>query len=67
MTDLRWTIDLTMRLHHETDRAVLVSDDGEEKHAVWLPKSQIEYEKAKSPGHVVVTLPEWLATDKGLV
>ena len=59
-------IDLTLRLHHETDKAVLVSDDGDEKKAVWLPLSQIEIER-KRGGVVVVTAPEWLATDKGLV
>lgn len=58
--------DLTLRLHHETPQAILVSDDGVEKNAVWLPKSQIEYEE-KRGGIVVVTAPEWLPTDKGLV
>lgn len=63
-------VDLTMRLHHETDKAVLVSDDGEEKNAIWLPKSQIEIAPVPGTGgagHVLVTLPEWLATSKGLV
>lgn len=66
--------DLTMQLHHETDRAVLVSDDGEREHAVWLPKSRIEMERCAEwagakPGCaiVVVTLPERLAIEKGLL
>lgn len=59
-------IDLTMQLHHETPKALLVSDDGDKDKAVWLPLSQIEIER-KSDGIVIVTLPEWLATDKGLV
>lgn len=59
-------VDLTMRLHHETAKAVLVSDDGDKAHAVWLPLSQVEIEH-KPKGIVVVTLPEWMATDKGLV
>jgi len=59
-------IDLTVKMHAETKLAILVSDDGVEKNAVWLPKSQIEYAETKK-GVVEVTLPEWLATDKGLV
>jgi hypothetical protein len=59
-------VDLTMKLHAETAAAIRVSDDGDDKHAVWLPKSQVEFETVK-PGYVEVTLPEWLAIDKGLV
>ncbi len=59
-------IDLTMQLHAETERAVRVSDDGDDKKAVWLPLSQVEvFRKAK--GIVVVTMPEWLAIQRGLV
>lgn len=60
------SIDLTLRLHHETPQAILVSDDGEEKHAVWLPKSQIEWQETK-PGYVEAVVPEWLAADKRLI
>ncbi len=63
-------VDLLLFEHHRTAAAVLVSDDGEEKSAVWLPLSQVEIEaKPGRPGgrEVLVTLPQWLATDKGLV
>lgn len=59
-------IDLTMKKHALTAKAILVSDDGDEKKAKWLPLSQVEVEE-KSQGIVVVTLPEWLAIEKGLV
>jgi hypothetical protein len=59
-------IDLSVQLHHETDKAILVSDDGDKDKAVWLPFSQIEIERCKG-GIATVTLPEWLATEKGLV
>lgn len=59
-------IDLTMQLHHETEKAVLVSDDGVRANAMWLPKNTVEVE-AKEGGVVIVTLPEWLAFAKGLV
>ena len=65
-------VDLTVCLHHETKPgnaevgALLVSDDGDKSQAVWLPKSQVAVEPA-SGGAIVVTLPEWLAHDKGLI
>lgn len=64
-------IDLTLQRHAQTKLAILVSDDGKEKSAVWLPLSQIEVAPVPgtggSKGLVLVTLPEWLATDKGLI
>lgn len=59
-------VDLNLQLHHETERAILVSDDGDEKSAAWIPLSQCEVLK-KPRGIVVVTMPEWLALDKGLI
>lgn len=57
--------DASFQLLTETERAILVSDDGgETKH--WLPKSQIEYE-TRDNGIVEVTLPLWLAREKGIV
>ena len=51
-------IDLTMHLHHETEKAILVSDDGDRAKAVWLPKSAVEFDDAdgRGSGIVVVTL-----------
>jgi hypothetical protein len=63
-------VDLLLFEHHRTAAAVFVSDDGDQKNAVWLPLSQVEIEpKPGKPGGraVIVTLPQWLATDKGLV
>lgn len=34
---------------------------------VWLPKTQIEIEKSGAGGLYEVTLPEWLAMEKGLI
>lgn len=59
-------VDLTMQLHHRTERAILASDDGDKEKAVWLPLSQIEV-LTKENGIVEVTMPEWLAVEKGLV
>jgi hypothetical protein len=61
-------VDLTLQRHHETDAAILVSDDGDRAKAVWLPKSRVEVVvKDARKGIVLVTMPERLAIDKGLV
>lgn len=54
-------VDLEVFLHHQTKHAYLVSTSGLEHEAVWIPKSQCELDKD------VLTLPEWLATQRGLV
>jgi hypothetical protein len=53
-------IDLEAKLIHETDKAWLLGINGEE---VWLPKSLVEYDVQDK----VVTLPERVAMDKGLI
>lgn len=70
--------DITVCLHAETDKAILISDAGRTADSVWLPKSQIEIERTgkfdqsddrvggKKWPIIVVTLPEWLAINKGL-
>ena len=59
-------VDVTVQLHAMTGRAIRVSDDGDDDKAVWLPLSQVEVLK-RPRGTAVVTLPEWLAVEKGLV
>ncbi len=46
-------------IEHETDEAVMFEIDNR---LVWLPKSQIEFDRDDK----TITLPEWLATEKGL-
>jgi hypothetical protein len=64
-------VDLHLQKRWETERAILVTDgeivDGK-LHCVWLPKSRIEIETTDQLGvQLIVTLPRWLAEDKGLV
>ena len=72
--------DFEMCLHYDTGKAILVSDTGEESRAVWLPKSKVEINRdgksvnaVKKDGQRVVlpvatiTVPEWLAKQKGLI
>jgi hypothetical protein len=63
-------IDIECTLHADPSGAlaILVSDDGDEDNAVWLPRSQIEYDRNACRGEIItVTMPEWLATDKGII
>ena len=63
----REIVDLQVEIAHETDLAVLVHL-GDKSKAVWLPKSQIEiYRGDPMPGIDTISVPETLATEKGLV
>lgn len=60
-------IDIDVEVTARTGKAVLVHT-GVKEQAVWLPLSQIEIEEnAAFPGIWTITLPEWLALDKGLI
>ena len=61
--------DYTLRLVQETDSAWLC-DDGEDSDAlqVWLPKSVCDFPGGCKKGQVVeVTVPNWMAEEKGLI
>jgi hypothetical protein len=60
-------IDVAMCRHAETDKAILASETGEKKDAVWLAKSQIEIENDGYKNFITVTMPQWLAKEKGLI
>lgn len=61
-------IDLTLYKHHETDKALLVSDseDTPDNKKIWLPKSLCEFEFLKD-NIIEVQLPENIAKEKGLI
>lgn len=58
-------IDVEVRMFSEKPLAILVSEDGTRANAVWLPKSQVEFHQIR-PGIYTVTMPGWLAEEKGL-
>ncbi len=74
--------DFMMALHYDNPvkKAIWVSMTGEASKAVWLARSQIEFTDTgkttpaiRTDGRretvklVEVTIPEWLAKDKGLI
>lgn len=56
----------TLHVHAETQLAILVSDDGDEKGAVWLPRSKIELVRELDDKTIEVEVPDWLAEERGL-
>lgn len=59
-------IDIDGAVAARTANAVLFHT-GDKDEAVWLPLSQIEIEETGFKGIFTVTLPEWLALEKGLI
>ena len=59
-------VDIDVQVLHETEKAALVTVDVPDN-GVWLPKSQIELSETGIGGIMTMTLPEWLALDKGLI
>lgn len=57
-------IELDLQVHHRTDRGILVSDTGDKEDAEWLPLAHVEVEM-RNGGTARVTMPEWLAIDRG--
>ena len=64
------SITVEVVYHYRTAKALLVSTDGFRDEGVWLPLSQIRmdgYPEDLEEGEMFfVTIPEWLAEDKGL-
>jgi len=60
-------IDIQVETVAQTDKAILVHTGIKEK-AAWIPLSRVEYYKnGAMPGIDIVTLPERLALEKGLI
>lgn len=60
-------IDIAVCVHGSTPKAIRVSTNGEDKDAVWLPRSVIEIERKPGSDLAGITLPRRMAEDKGLV
>ena len=60
----REPVEVDIEVIRKTHAAVLVNCRAGE---VWLPLSQIEYETLHEGDYATVSIPEWLAVEKGLV
>lgn len=53
-------VDIGGEVRYETERGILFFDGSQ---TLWLPKSQCEWDETSG----TMTMPEWMATDKGLI
>lgn len=60
-------VEIELKIHWETEKAYLLSDDGDKDTAEWVPKSKIEKVEEGEKGYALVTLPAWLASEKGWI
>lgn len=63
----RELIDITAEIKGETDAAYRIYDGARTE---WVPKSQVEVAAEMTKGTsnlVTVTMPEWLAREKGFI
>ena len=58
-------VDLDLDYAGHSPKAIAVKREGE-REWIWLPLSQCEYEMT-APGRLRLTLPKWLARQKGLL
>lgn len=56
-------VDLNATVHAETEKARGFKFSEDQVDLIWIPKSQHEWDEREW----VISLPEWLAIEKGLV
>lgn len=62
-------VEINMVIHQDRpgERAILASTSGDPDDAVWLPRSQIEYDDPREAGAVTtIMMPQWLAEERGI-
>lgn len=57
---------LVLVRHHQTDKAILVSDTGDRTKAVWIPKAMVSIEPPSEYGILVATMSKVFAEQKNL-
>ena len=64
-------LQLTLFIHKETEKGLLLSPDADEDNAEWFPKSQVTLgDKIRRRPHISLDryefrIPRWLVVDKG--
>lgn len=61
------TVELQLHCHAETQRAMLLSDDGDESRAAWVPKSQIVAHAVERGKSGTVEVKRWIAEREGFL
>ena len=60
-------IDISVYIRSKKEKATRVEPVYSTRNSAWLPNSQIELAPTKATDIWTLTLPEWLAVEKGLV
>jgi predicted RNA-binding protein (virulence factor B family) len=59
-------VEICIEIKRKTPKAYLVSDGGDDEQ--WLPRSQMENDEDYDIGDTfTVSIPEWLAKEKGFI
>lgn len=59
---------VVLHLHHETEKALLVSENGNRGNGVWFPKSLCrEYDVDRKRKTVEINAPLWWLKENGIV
>ena len=58
------TVEIWLKVVHQTKLAYLTNDGGTLN---WLPKSQVEILDSAEGEEYLMSVPEWLALDNGLI
>lgn len=60
--------DMPVHIRRETEKAWGIDSPHQKGEIIWLPKSQCEVERGDGPNEAdILTAPEWLLKEKGLV
>ena len=60
-------VDIVGYVMGESKLAFLFSSNGEDRCAVWLPKDKVMATEHHDDNLVTLTVPGWLAADRGLI
>ena len=61
------TVELELHVHAESQKAMLLSTDGNEREAEWTPKSQIIKIGAERGQSGIFEMKEWIAQKNGFL
>lgn len=61
------TVEVDLHVHAESQKAMLLSTNGEEKRAEWTPKSQITHIGAERGQSGTFEMKEWIAKKNGFI
>ena len=59
-------VDIDGAIEARTDKAILFHT-GDKTQAAWLPRNQIQIDDTGFPEIFTVSMPEWMALDRGLI